>query len=275
MRFLSIFRVFKDKRLYIGIAVIITVTAATVFAMDRWIMPAYTNYNAGITVPDVTKLSIGEAIIRLESNGLRHEIIDMRSNEAYPPDYVLDQSPSGHSKVKPNRKIYLTVNTSVIPMVNVPNVTNLSLRNAEIQLQNFGLQLGQVSYASSRFKNSVLEQSVPAGTSVRRGSYVNLVVSDGLGMNKVAIPDIVGMRMADAQRLIRQRGLRVGEIQFQRTGLMEPGHILGFRPADVDSVFEGETIDIIVSELIRLTETDERVIIIDSTDIALPDTLRQ
>lgn len=273
---LSIFKVFLDKRLYIGIFVIVVVTVATVYLADRYIMPLYTNHNTGVTVPDVTKLNVEQATLSLNERGLRVEIIDERMNEAFPPNFVLDQNPPGNSMVKPNRKIYLTVNASEVPTVTVPNVVNLSLRNAEIQLQNFGLQIGNISYASSRFKNSVLSQSVPAGTQARRGTNVNLVVSDGLGMNRVAVPEIVGLRLAEGQRKIRQAGLRVGEFRYQRTFDMEPGRILRFSPAEADSLFEGESLDLVISELPDAEEVEERgAVIIDSTEIdqAIPDSL--
>lgn len=273
---LSIFKVFLDKRLYIGIFVIVVVTVAAVYLADRYIMPLYTNHNTGVTVPDVTKLNVEQAKLSLNERGLRVEIIDERMNEAFPPNFVLDQNPPGNSMVKPNRKIYLTVNASEVPTVTVPNVVNLSLRNAEIQLQNFGLQIGNISYASSRFKNSVLSQSVPAGTQARRGTNVNLVVSDGLGMNRVAVPEIVGLRLAEGQRKIRQSGLRVGEFRYQRTFDMEPGRILRFSPAEADSLFEGESLDLVISELPDAEEVEERgAVIIDSTEIdqAIPDSL--
>jgi len=69
----------------------------------------------------------------------------------------------------------------------------------------------------------------------------------------------------------------VGSIQFQRTSEIEPNHILGFTPSETDSLFEGETIDLIVSELIRAQEADERgAVIIDSTETfeEIPDSLR-
>jgi len=258
----------KDKRLYIGIFTLLLLAVATLFAMDRYIMPAYTNYNQGVTVPDITKKSINDAQALLAAAGLRFEVMDRRSNENFPPDYVLDQAPHGNSIVKPNRKIYLTVNTSEIATATVPKVVNLSLRNAQIQLESHGLELGNVQVASSRFRNTVLNQSVPAGTTLRRGSPVNLVVSDGLGMNKVAIPEITGKRLGVAQREIRQAGLRVGQIIFQPTAQHEPNVVIAFTPSDADSLFEGDRINLTVSELSDIQETEERgVIMTDSTDI--------
>jgi eukaryotic-like serine/threonine-protein kinase len=261
----------KDIRIYIGILVLAVAGAAFVLLVDRVVMPFYTNYNQGLTVPDVTRISIDDARVVLASQGLRYEIIDYRANEAYPADYVIDQSPSASMIVKPNRKIYLTVNSSITPMVRVPDVTNLSLRNATIQLQNHGLNPGNISYVSSRFKNSVMSQSVESGRQVEKGTTVDLTVSDGLGMRMVLLPEIIGLRLSDAQRKLREVGLRVGSIQFQGSHDFEPNHVLGFSPSESDSVFEGETIDLIISELPAAREEREAgAVIIDSTEIARP-----
>lgn len=230
--------------------------AIALVALDKWIMPWYTNYNEGVTVPDVTKMPIADAEKLIESYGLRHVVIDRRAHEAFPPDYVIDQSPAGSNIVKPNRKIYLTISTTDRPMVTVPEVVNLSLNNAQIQLQNHGLRYGTITYESSRFRNAVLRQSIPAGSTVERGSVVDLVVSDGLGQQRVAIPQIIGLRLTDGQRLLREAGLRVGVIQFRPT-IGEPNLILSFTPADRDTVFEGETINLIVSEQINVREAIE------------------
>lgn len=265
-----------DKRLYIGFLLLIISGVLLLFLMDRVIMPAYTKYNQGVTVPDVTKVSYQDAISSLQRAGLRYEVMDRRSNEAFPPNFVLDQAPRGNSLVKPNRKVYLTVNAAETPMVTVPDVQNISLRNAHIQLQSHGLEPGFVEYVSSRFPNIVMGQSVAAGESVRRGTPVNLVVSDGLGMNRVAVPEIIGRRLAIAQREIRQSGLRVGQIVFQPVSGMEPNLVISFSPAEADSLFEGERIDLVVSELSNLREAEERgVEIDDQTELGrvVPDSL--
>lgn len=265
-----------DKRLYIGFVLLILSGVLLLFLFDRVIMPAYTKYNQGVTVPDVTRVSYEDAILSLRQAGLRYEIIDRRSNEAFPPNFVLDQAPRGNRLVKPNRKVYLTVNAAETPMVTVPNLQNISLRNAQIQLQSHGLEPGFVEYVSSRFPNIVMEQSIPAGQSVRRGTPVNLVVSDGLGMNRVPVPDIIGKRLAVAQREIRQSGLRVGQIVFQPVSGVDPNMVISFSPSDADSLFEGERINLVVSELSNLREAEEQgVIIEDETELgrAVPDSL--
>lgn len=271
MRFESVKNILTSKKLYYTLAGLVVFTVLFVLLMDKVIMPAYTNYKEGITVPDVTEISLEEAEELLTSYGLRYEVTDRRSNSAYPANYVVDQTPSPAEIVKPNRKIYLTVNTESRPTVNVPDVVNLSLRNAKIQLQNYGLEVGTISYESSRFKNSVLRQSIEGGKEVEKGTVVNLAVSDGLGESMVAIPDIVGMELANAQQKIREAGLRVGEIKFQPNNKVPPNTVLSYTP-DKNQVMEGETLRLIVSERSDAVEESESGVVIDTSYVDDPDT---
>ncbi|MEQ9265213.1 MAG: PASTA domain-containing protein [Balneolaceae bacterium] len=258
-------RLLTNKFFYISIVTIALVGAATLYVFDAFLMPMYTNYNEGVTVPDVTRVSLEEAEVLLTSYGLRFEVADRRSNSAFPANYVIDQSPSSSVIVKPNRKIYLTVNTAVKPKVEVPNVVNLSLRNAQIQLQNYGLEVGSISYESSRFKNAVLRQSIAEGIVVDKGATINLVISDGLGDKIVQIPEIIGLRLPEAQLKLREAGLRVGEIRFQPTKDIVPNTVLDFTPK-VTELIEGESLTLVISERFEVTEESESgVIIVDST----------
>lgn len=264
---------FTSGKFYAVIGGLIALGALFLVLLNVWIMPAYTNFHEGVTVPDVTKVSLTEAQQRLKDYGLRYEVAERRAHASYPADYVIDQTPSPLSIVKPNRKVYLTVNTAVRPTVVMPNLVNLSLRNAKLQLQNYGLELGSTSYESSRFKNTILRQSVKAGTRVPKGTVVDLAVSDGLGVKKVPIPDIVGLRLTKAQNALRKVGLRVGETRFQPSKEYEPNVVLGYQPSDQDSLTEGESLRLIISERYEVKEETERgAVIIDSTGNAPADT---
>ena len=264
--------IFTNKYFYIGGLALIVFGAAFLLIADKLIMPSYTNYNEGITVPDVSKISMEEAESLLTSYGLRFEITERRSNPAYPADYVIDQSPEPANIVKPNRKIYLTVNTEVKPTVEVPKVVDLNLRNAELQLQNYGLQVGSRSYESSRFKNVVLRQSLPAGATVEKGAVVDLVISDGLGERMVTVPEIVGLRLPEAQLALRRAGLNVGEVQFRPVRDIIPNTVLDYSPKQ-EELREGETLTLVISERFEvIEETEGGAVIIDSTD-SNPDSL--
>lgn len=258
-----------SKKLYISIGSLIAAGALFLFLLDAFIMPAYTNYDEGITVPDVSQVSLEEAEQRLTDYGLRFEVADRRSNSAYPADYVIDQTPSPAEIVKPNRKVYLTVNTVANPTVKVPDVVNLSFRNARIQLENYGLRLGTVSYESSRFKNSVLRQSIPADKVVPKGTLVDLAVSDGLGEKMVNIPNIKGLRLAEAQQKLQKAGLRVGEIRFQPSKEFAPNVIINYEPQKAQ-VVEGKTLKLVVAERFEVKEEVESGAVVDTANVSSP-----
>lgn len=256
--------ILKDRRLYVFLGSLIALGIVVALLLDFLIMPSYTNYNEGITVPDVTKISLDEAAELLDEYGLRHEVLDRRAHSAYPANYIIDQSPSPQQIVKPHRKIYLTVNTAQTPQTVVPDVVNMSLRNAEIQLENHGLEVGTKSYESSRFRNTILRQSVAAGDTVDRGTVVNLAVSDGLGSRIVDVPDIVGMRLSEAQQNITKAGLRVGEVRFQPSREFTPNTVISFTP-DQEKLTEGESLQLVVAERFDAREESESGAIIDDS----------
>lgn len=261
----------RSKILWLSLLGIAVAGALIVALMNFIVMPGYTNYNEGVTVPDVTKISLSEAEELLGSRGLRYEVLDRRANSAYPADYIIDQSPSARVLVKPNRKIYLTVNTAETPMTEVPDVVNMSYRNAEIQLRNHGLTVGTISYESSRFRNTIMRQSVAAGDTVSRGTVVNLVVSDGLGTRMVDVPDIVGLSYSEAQRLILSSGLRVGEVRFQPDRETTPNTVLSARPV-AEQLTEGTELQLVISERFDAREESETgAIVDDSTAVRPPD----
>jgi len=238
------------------------------------IMPEYTNYKEGVTVPDVTKISLTEAQQKLETYGLRHEVLDRRANASYPANYILEQEPAALQIVKPNRKVYLTVNTEVSPTAVVPDVEDLSLRNARIQIENYGFEVGTISYESSRFRNAVMAQSLAPGDTADKGSVINLVVSDGLGDRMVAVPDVVGLRLTEAQQQLREASLRIEEIRFEPSA-EDPNTVLSIRP-DAEELTEGQALTLVVAERLDAREESEAGAVgADTTLSAPPDTTNQ
>jgi len=257
--------ILKSKILYISLFGLLLLGIVSILVLDRWIMPGFTNYNEGVTVPDVTNLSLEEAEALLDVYELRHEILDRRPHNAYPADYIIDQAPSARQIVKPNRKVYLTVNTVERPTVVVPDVENMSLRNAQIQLENNGLTVGVVNYESARFRNTVLRQAVAAGDTVEQGTVVDLAVSDGLGGDLVQVPEIEGLPLTEAQQKLLEAGLELGDVRYQPTQDVAPYTVLSYTPRRPE-LREGETVNLVVSERFDAREVDEAGAVVDEDE---------
>ncbi len=250
--------IFKNRNFYLGILGFLVAAVLLLLLLDEAFMPGYTNYAEGLTVPNVSRMSLEDAKETLTAYGLRYEVAERRKNAIYPAGYVTDQNPTPSEIVKPDRKIYLTVNMEYNPTVEVPEVLSLSLRNAKIQLRNSGLEVGTISYESSRFKNTVLRQSIEASEIVEQGASVDLAIGDGLGDRMIEVPDIIGMDFTTARQELRRVGLRIGENRYREPiNDVPPNVIIGYSPQQ-DSVVIGTTLNLIVSQSsVNIDSTDE------------------
>ncbi len=246
---------YYNKKFYFVLVAIIAICVLFLFMLNLYIMPAYTHHDEGVTVPNVTRLSIKDAKQLLSSSDLKYEVLKKRSNDAFPPDYVIEQNPDPSQIVKPGRKIYLVVNMISHPTVEMPNLQNLSLRNARIQLVNSNLKIGTISYQSGRFKNTVLHQSIQPKKVVKKGAEVDLVVSNGLGKKRVEIPQIIGLELTKAVQKVRKKGLRVGQVRYKPSKKAPPNTVLNYYPK-VEETVVGSTLQFVVSELPKTNHPD-------------------
>lgn len=176
-----------------------------------------TNHGESSTVPSVTGKNFELAIADLEKAGFDIEIQDSIYVDTVPPMTVIKQIPEADEIVKENRTVYLVINRAVPPMVEMPNLVGYSFRNAEMVLKNMDLRIGDTSFKPDFAKNSVLEQRyngsiITPGTKVRKGSLIALVLGDGIGDREFAVPNIVGMRFADAKNILESNGLVIGAV---------------------------------------------------------------
>ena len=150
---------------------------------------------------------------------LRYEISDSSYSESFPPLTVLQQFPKAGSKVKENRKIYVTVNRITPPTVPLPELVDRSRINAEVVLRSNELRRGHIILKSSPFLNLVKEmrylgKPVEAGTRVPKGAVIDLVVGDGNGRTDFRIGNLVGDSYERALFKLQGWNLHLGNIEI-------------------------------------------------------------
>ena len=172
-----------------------------------------TRHGKNKTVPNVVGKSFEEAKKILNSNGFDVEVQDSIYADTTAKGSVLRQVPDGDATVKISRTVYLTINRHVPPIVEMPNLIDFSFRNAELQMKNMGLRVGDTSYVHDFAKNTVQEQHyngapIAPGTKIQQGSSIDLVLSDGLGETEFTVPNLVGMTFNSAKSFLESNGLR-------------------------------------------------------------------
>lgn len=174
----------------------------------RWL----TKHGESSTVPVVIGKNINEVEKTLGDKGFEVVVQDSVYYDSLPPGFVIRQVPEADAVVKVNRTVYVTINRFVPPDVEMPNLLGSSYRNAEMVLKNLGLRIADTSYRFDFAKNSVLEQSyggasIKAGTKIRVGSGISLVLGSGLGEEDMSVPDLIGMNYEEAKVLLDAQGL--------------------------------------------------------------------
>ncbi len=224
-----------------------------------WVVPAYTRHGDGVLVPNVQRMSFEEASQNLKKAKLRFEVKDSSYQQDFDPLTVLDQYPSPLSRVKPGRKVFLTLNRRSVPMVKMPipdpkDGESISLYQARTMLESWNLNVGEVSSkASDYYANYVVEvryngMVITEGKPVPQGAKIDLVVSKGTTKN-VALPDLMGLSLEEALEIVRSYDLAIGSMSY-KTGVdpFKDGLIImqSPDPRRRDSIGTGESINVII-----------------------------
>ena len=175
---------FKPQRLGFHLLLALIITALIVIISSVF-LNRYTQHGEEVYMPNF----IGENSNELIQNAANIDFIIEVSENIYdkkmPEGTVLKQNPQANEKVKKGRKVYLTVASSKPPKVKMPELQDISLRQAEIMLQALKLELEGVIYKPSPFENAVLEQlykgrAIASGTEVSVGDKITLVVGKNI-----------------------------------------------------------------------------------------------
>lgn len=227
-----------------------------------WYLPSVTHHGESMTVPNIEGLHVDKLDEALVNRGLRWEVDDSSYSEKYPPLTVLKQFPHAGSKVKENRKIYISINRLTPPTVPLPNLVDRSVTNAEAVLKSSELKRGRIELVSGPFLNVVQGMkyegaNVKEGTKVPKGSSIDLVVMDG-GSKDLQAPNVVGHSLEDAKVLIFGYNLNMGTIHpiGDTTGV--GAVVLKQKPGAFETIKVGDIVELwIGQEGTEVPEEDE------------------
>ncbi|MEQ9423242.1 MAG: PASTA domain-containing protein [Cyclobacteriaceae bacterium] len=257
------------------LSIMIGIVAFSIIFFFYIYLPTITNHGESITVPDLQGVAFDQLHDYLTLRNLRYEILpDSGFSTEYQPNAVLKQFPLANSKVKENRKIYLTLNSTKPPMVKMPNLVDGSVKNAIVVLKSKGLTLGKIRYVPDPFRFAVKEQHYEGDEIIEdelipKGASIDLVVGDGLGRQDYEMQNFIGMDYEDVEFAIVGFGLQLGNVRFEKeafgteievtdegdttynTFQYAPGVIFRQYPRPENKIRIGESVDLWVVEPIE------------------------
>ena len=245
-------------------------------------LPVKTNHGDTQTVPNLIGRPFEEQVVKewITNKEFRYKVVeDSVFDPEYPPLTILRQDPKPGSKVKSNRKIYISLNRSEPPKVRMPYLIDGSIKNAQEVLRSNGLELGKITYKPDLALNAVLEQwqgdrqftkkdqkAIQEGIKVNKGSTIDLVVGDGLGRQRLSVPNVVGLDYEEAEFVLTGNGLQVGStiymgqvpdtlsvyiesdtINERQLDFLDAGRVVRQKPDDKGTIRVGDEVDLWLS----------------------------
>jgi beta-lactam-binding protein with PASTA domain len=182
---MSIIKFFSSKIFLKQILLAVVAVFVLSFVLLKWLNVS-TNHGNFETVPDLKGKSINVAQVELKDNNLEMKIQDSANyNPDYPKYSVIEQEPIAGTKVKEDRKIYITLNPSGYRKMNIPDgLIDKTFRQVKPTLEALGFKIGKITYINNIGKDMVLKLShkgkkINAGDKLAKTSVIDLELGNG------------------------------------------------------------------------------------------------
>lgn len=193
----------------VSLIIFLMAVGGALIALSAWLSPA----GKPVTVPAFIGVPYDTAAAQADSAGLRLHVIARRPDFHAAKDLVVGQLPAAGEKVRSGRSIDLIVSAG-IPMVKTPNLANLSLRDAQLALEDARLELGSVQPQSNGdvTAGQVLEQHPDPFVEVQAGTKVNVVVAKGRPLTYT--PSFIGLSIEFAKQAAKDAHFQLAAARY-------------------------------------------------------------
>jgi beta-lactam-binding protein with PASTA domain len=247
----------SKKALWLNIGLIAAISMFILLLFFYIYLPVTTHHGDTITVPDLSNMKVSELEAFLDDKELRFIVDDSSYEKDKAPLSVLKQDPIAGSKVKINRRIHLTINSSTPPLEKIPDVIDISLKQAVQMLESAGFKVGEnKKYVPDVAKDVIIRVScegryfthdeLKKGTLLAKGSVIEVEIGDGLGNNSFKMPNVVGMTVENAEGILSGSNLTVN-IEYDNTATEPAGTVIRQKPDNISMVKPGTVVDIWVA----------------------------
>ena len=191
----------------INLLLVIVVSCGVVYGVLAW-LDSYTRHNQAVVIPDVKGMKLEDAAEFFGNNKLRYNVIDSVFSKDVKPGAIVELVPMAGSKVKEGRIVFVTVNALTSQMATIPEVEDLSFRQAYAILRARGFEKIEIEYVPGDFKDLALGVELH-GRVLQKGEHVPLTaplvlkVSSGdaeMPVDSLGLPDdIVPVESLDSE----------------------------------------------------------------------------
>ncbi len=228
----------KQKKFYINLLIILVLSIFLLWLTIK-LLNVYTRHGRVYELPDFSGMTI-EEVMDEYGRDYHFILIDSVYSKTQSPGSIVQQDPLPHSKVKHGRNVYYIIVAQTPEKTTMPNLNNLSLRQALVLLESSGLEVKELKYINHFARNAIREQwfndkVIKPGTELIKGDQITLYVGLGDKQRNSKIPKLYGASASEVKHLLNMNGLNLGNetfedkdsIQYMKVYKMEPPYSRG------------------------------------------------
>ncbi len=209
----------KTKTFWKHIILMIIVSLVIVFIIIQS-LNMITRHGKEFAVPDFVGQKLENVQNSDKYDNLEFMVVDSVFNAKLPAGQILTQDPLPMSKVKSGRTIYLTVVSNTPEFMLMPNLVDLSLRQATALLETYGLQAGKLEYREDMAHNAILAMKykgkpIKENDKIQKGSVIDLVVGRVSAEGRAVVPFLLGKTIEEAHSKLLEASLNIGEEHYE------------------------------------------------------------
>lgn len=231
------------RRLFLYIVSILVFFVIGIILANFIIMPSFVRMGKEISVPNVCNLPLDTAIQVLKRQNLQGVVTERRYDQIIEEGKIIIQEPLPASKVKKGRIINLSVSLGP-ETINVPFLLDVDFEKGKLIIERLGLVVEGIdsSFSDSILKGRIIKTIPDFETEVKKGDGIRVVISQGIVLR---MPDLVGMKLAQAQQLLKNKGLIIRELkEVEASGTK--GEIIIQNPEPGQIVNPGDSVNLMV-----------------------------
>ncbi len=215
-----------------NIALLIGISLSVFVLLFYLVLPRYTRHDEEIKIIDITNLTVDQAKKMLKGLDLKLIVTDSTYNPDKSPEIILEQQPTKDSRVKPNRTVYVTVNTSQAPAVNLyyKQIIGEHFDQVRRKFKSLDLQIGKITYVPGKAANTIKSVSLddkiiftevdprkgerpPSDAqNLNRGTVLNLEIFKGEELENKSIPNLICSTFEEAEFMILANEYLLGTV---------------------------------------------------------------
>jgi serine/threonine-protein kinase len=198
-----------------------------------------------VLVPTVTSLTESEALQRLYNAGFKPQLQRLQ-HESIPKGTAIGTVPTSGSSMDANSDIILNISegpSAITIPTDLPGRTEAAARDLLHQTGLAGALTTKMSNNPTVPVGIVITTNPAPGQVVGVADAVEIVVSTG----KVAVPQLIGLPLAEAEAKLKEQGLLLNATEVENSQVT-PGKVTGQADAADSLVEQGKTITVTVAK---------------------------